>query len=175
MVPRDGAPRLRVTVQDAWDEVPLDLPATTSLADLKRAALDATRVKRDPDEYVVKFRGFELLDESRSLADAGLVPNGADRAPPAAASRPLTRAVAASPLALRWLTLFAAGFSPSTAPHCWGSASGRDGQGCWWPAPCCFSPPGSCCWSGGNTCAGWTRSARPGGSCVTRPRSCAGC
>jgi hypothetical protein len=69
--------RVRVTVQDAWDEVPLDLPPATSLADLKRAALDATRVMRDPDEYVLKFRGFELLDESRSLADAGLVPNGA--------------------------------------------------------------------------------------------------
>jgi hypothetical protein len=66
-----------VTVQDAWDEVPLDLPSATSLAELKRAALDATRVMRDPDEYVLKFRGFELLDESRSLADAGLVPNGA--------------------------------------------------------------------------------------------------
>ncbi|HEU4523752.1 MAG TPA: hypothetical protein VFR62_01955 [Gemmatimonadales bacterium] len=69
--------RLRVTVQDAWDEVPLDLPPATSLAELKRAALDATRVRRDPDEYVLKFRGFELLDESQSLADAGLVPNGA--------------------------------------------------------------------------------------------------
>ena len=69
--------RLRVTVQDAWDEVPLDLPPATSLAELKRAALDATRVRRDPDEYVLKFRGFELLDESQSLADAGLVSNGA--------------------------------------------------------------------------------------------------
>jgi hypothetical protein len=69
--------RLRVTVQDAWDEVPLDLPTAASLAELKRAALEATKVNRDPDEYVLKFRGFELLDESRSLADAGLVPNGA--------------------------------------------------------------------------------------------------
>ena len=69
--------RLRVTVQDAWDEVPLDLPSGASLAELKRAALDATKVSRDPDEYVMKFRGFELFDESRSLADAGLVPNGA--------------------------------------------------------------------------------------------------
>lgn len=69
--------RLRVTVQDAWDEVPLDLPSGTSLAELKRAALDATKVRRDPDEYVLKFRGFELFDESRTLADAGLVPNGA--------------------------------------------------------------------------------------------------
>ena len=64
-------------VQDAWDEVPIDLPPGSSLAELKRAALDATKVRRDPDEYVLKFRGAELFDESRSLADAGLVPNGA--------------------------------------------------------------------------------------------------
>jgi hypothetical protein len=69
--------RLRVMVQDAWDEVPLDLPPATSLGQLKRMALDATKVTRDPDEYVLKFRGAELYDESRSLADAGLVTNGA--------------------------------------------------------------------------------------------------
>ena len=72
-----GNLRLRVMVQDAWDEVPLDLSVAASLADLKRAALEATKVTRDPDDYVLKFRGFELFDESRSLADAGLVPNGA--------------------------------------------------------------------------------------------------
>lgn len=69
--------RLRVTVEDAWDEVPLDLPPGTSLAELKRRALDATKVVGDPDGYVLKFRGAELFDESRSVADAGLVPNGA--------------------------------------------------------------------------------------------------
>jgi hypothetical protein len=68
---------VRVMVQDVWDEVRLDLPATTSLAHLKQRALDATRVTRDPAGYVLKFRGAELLDESRSLAEAGLVPNGA--------------------------------------------------------------------------------------------------
>ena len=68
---------LRVMVQDAWDEVRLDLPPATPLAELKRMALAATRVVRDPAGYVVKFRGAELLDESRSLAEAGLVPNGA--------------------------------------------------------------------------------------------------
>jgi hypothetical protein len=68
---------LRVTVQDAWDEVPLALPPATPVAELKRRALEATRVTRNPDEYVVKFRGAELIDESRSLVDAGLVPNGA--------------------------------------------------------------------------------------------------
>ena len=67
----------RVMVPDAWDEVQLDLPASTPLAELKRQALQATRVTGDPAAYVVKFRGAELLDESRTLADAGLVPNGA--------------------------------------------------------------------------------------------------
>jgi hypothetical protein len=69
--------RLRVMVQDAWDEIPLDLPPGTPLSELKRAALEATRVTQDPGDYVIKFRGAELYDESRTLADAGLVPNGA--------------------------------------------------------------------------------------------------
>jgi hypothetical protein len=69
--------RLRVMVQDAWDEIPLDLPPGTSLAELKQLALKATKVMRNPDEYLLKFRGAELYDESRSLADAGLVANGA--------------------------------------------------------------------------------------------------
>lgn len=68
---------LRVMVQDAWDEVRLDLPSGTTLGELKRRALEATRVTRDPAGYVLKFRGAELGDETQSLADAGLVPNGA--------------------------------------------------------------------------------------------------
>jgi hypothetical protein len=69
--------RLRVTVQDAWDEVMLEVPDTTSLGEVKRQALEATRIIRDPDGYVLKFRGAELSDETRSVADAGVVPNGA--------------------------------------------------------------------------------------------------
>jgi hypothetical protein len=68
---------LRVMVQDAWDQVRLDLPAATPLAEVKRQALQATRVTGNPDAYLLKFRGAELEDESRSLADAGLVSNGA--------------------------------------------------------------------------------------------------
>jgi hypothetical protein len=71
-----GTIPLRVMVQDAWDEIPLDLPVTTSLADLKRRALETARVRADPTDYLLKFRGAELRDESRSLAEAGLVPNG---------------------------------------------------------------------------------------------------
>lgn len=69
--------QLRVMVQDAWDEVPLDLPAGTSLSELKHLALKATKVVRNPEEYLLKFHGAELYDESRSLADAGLVANSA--------------------------------------------------------------------------------------------------
>lgn len=72
-----GGLPVRVMVQDAWDEVMLDLSPATSLAELKRRALDATRVVRNPAGYLLKFRGAELADESLSLSDAGLVPNGA--------------------------------------------------------------------------------------------------
>jgi hypothetical protein len=64
-------------VEDVWDEVLLELPNTTPVGEIKRQALAATRVRRDPSHYVLKFRGAELSDESRSAADAGLVPNAA--------------------------------------------------------------------------------------------------
>jgi hypothetical protein len=68
---------IRVMVQDAWDEVRLELPPATLLGEVKRRALEATRVAGDPASYLLKFRGAELQDESRSLAEAGVVPNGA--------------------------------------------------------------------------------------------------
>jgi hypothetical protein len=68
---------VRVMVEDVWDEVFLELPEETPLAEIKRRALELTRVMRDPSEYVLKFRGAELADESLSLSQAGLVPNGA--------------------------------------------------------------------------------------------------
>ncbi len=68
---------IRVMVQDAWDEIHLELSSATPLAEVKRQALVATRVTGDPAGYLLKFRGAELQDETRSLADAGMVPNGA--------------------------------------------------------------------------------------------------
>lgn len=72
-----GAIPVRIMVEDAWDEISFQLPPSTSLADVKRQALEAAQVRGDPDRYLLKFRGAELRDESRSLADAGMVPNGA--------------------------------------------------------------------------------------------------
>jgi hypothetical protein len=64
-------------VEDVWDDVRLELPAETPVGEIKRQALALTRVKRDPSQYVLKYRGAELSDESRTLSAAGLVPNGA--------------------------------------------------------------------------------------------------
>jgi len=65
---------LRVMVQDVWDEVRLTAPSTSSLGELKRRALAVTRVMRDPDGYVMKFRGAELADGT-TLEEAGVVPD----------------------------------------------------------------------------------------------------
>lgn len=75
--PAPAALPLRVMVVDVWDEVQVELPPETPVAEVKRRALELVRVRRDPGDYVLKFRGAELLDEQRSLADAGLVPNAA--------------------------------------------------------------------------------------------------
>jgi hypothetical protein len=68
---------VRVMVEDAWDEVYLELPGATLLSELKREALERTHVDRDPSEYMIKYRGAAMADESRSIAEAGVVPNAA--------------------------------------------------------------------------------------------------
>jgi hypothetical protein len=68
---------LRVMVEDVWDEVFLELPDELPVSEIKRQALELTRVTRDPSEYILKFRGAQVFDESVSLAKAGFVPNGA--------------------------------------------------------------------------------------------------
>jgi hypothetical protein len=66
---------VRVMVPDVWDEVLLELPPTASVAELKRLALARFRVRYDPEDYVVKFRGAEVQDEACSLGEAGIGPN----------------------------------------------------------------------------------------------------
>ncbi len=66
---------VRIMVYEAWDEVRLEFPATTSVADAKRRALELTHVDQPPDIFEVKYLGALILDESISLRDAGIVPN----------------------------------------------------------------------------------------------------
>jgi hypothetical protein len=68
---------VRVMVEDAWDQVTLELPSTTSVTDVKRQALTLTHRTGDPGQYLVKFRGAEISDESRSLAENGVVTRAA--------------------------------------------------------------------------------------------------
>ncbi len=68
---------VRVMVTPVWDQVFLAVDADTTVAKLKRDALQAA-LKRsgiDPADYVVKFRGAQVLDESDTLGRLGAVPN----------------------------------------------------------------------------------------------------
>jgi hypothetical protein len=70
---------VRVMVTDVWDQVFLAVEPTMTVAQLKRQAL-AQALKRAPlrpEDYVVKFRGAQVLDESTTLAALGVVPNSA--------------------------------------------------------------------------------------------------
>jgi hypothetical protein len=66
---------VRIMVEDAWDEVRLEFPGTTSVADAKRRALELTHVPEPAEIFEVKYRGALILDEGVSLRDAGIVPN----------------------------------------------------------------------------------------------------
>jgi hypothetical protein len=68
---------VRVMVQDAWDQVTLELPPAAPVREAKQQALTLTHTAGRPDDFLVKFRGAEVLDESRSLSDAGVVANAA--------------------------------------------------------------------------------------------------
>lgn len=69
-----GGLAIRVMVQDAWDQVDITVPAAMSVSELKQKALAMTHTDGTPDEFAVKFRGAELLDEGQSLTQAGVVP-----------------------------------------------------------------------------------------------------
>lgn len=69
--------KVRVTLLDTLDESALMVPATTRVAELKQTTLARAGIKRPASEYVVKYKGAELYEGSRTLADAGVVPDGA--------------------------------------------------------------------------------------------------
>ncbi|MEO8140939.1 MAG: hypothetical protein ABI742_14895 [Gemmatimonadota bacterium] len=67
---------IRVMVQDAWDQVALQLAPATTVAETKQRALALTHTGGKPEEFLVKFHGAEVFDESRSLEDTGVSTNG---------------------------------------------------------------------------------------------------
>lgn len=64
---------VRVMVTDAWDQVFLAVGPETTVADLKRQALlrALRRASLPADQYIVKFRGALIQDETVTLAGLG--------------------------------------------------------------------------------------------------------
>jgi hypothetical protein len=68
---------VRVMVTPVWDHIPVQVDGATTVAQLKREAL-RTALKRsdiDESEYIVKFRGALLLDESMTIGALQAGPN----------------------------------------------------------------------------------------------------
>jgi hypothetical protein len=71
-----GAPTITIRVQlaDVWDAVRIDAPASESVLAVKAAALVALAPEAERhDDFVMKLRGFEVLDENASLSEVGAV------------------------------------------------------------------------------------------------------
>ena len=63
---------IRVEMPDVWDTVRIEAPPSSSVLEVKRAALEALYPDGQfPDDFVMKLRGWEILDESESLRAAG--------------------------------------------------------------------------------------------------------
>jgi hypothetical protein len=64
---------VRVMVTDAWDQVFLAVGPDTTVADLKRQALTRAlkRASLPTAEYLVKFHGAAVTDESTTLRALG--------------------------------------------------------------------------------------------------------
>jgi len=68
---------IRVMVTDVWDHVVLAVEPRTRVVELKRQALERA-LRRSGirlEDYVVKFRGAEVLDESVSVGALGAEAN----------------------------------------------------------------------------------------------------
>jgi hypothetical protein len=70
-----GVPTItvRVEIPELWDVVRIEVPPTETVLSVKVAALAALSPRADQRHYVMKLRGFEMLDEQQSLADAGAI------------------------------------------------------------------------------------------------------
>jgi hypothetical protein len=68
---------IRVTLLDTLDAHDLEVPSTTPVTEVKKAALARSGIRRRASEYVVKYKGAELFEAGMTLADSGVVAGGA--------------------------------------------------------------------------------------------------
>ena len=63
---------VRVEMAEMWDAVRISVSANEPVVTIKRAALEKLGAADElPEEFVMKLRGWEVLDEGESLTDAG--------------------------------------------------------------------------------------------------------
>lgn len=69
----EGSFTFRVEASDLWDAVRVVAKPETSVAEVKRTALaHFFPVQEYVEDYVLKFRGWEILDEGAALRDVGI-------------------------------------------------------------------------------------------------------
>ena len=69
-----GSITLRVEASDLWETVRVIARPDTPVAGVKRRVIaELFPNHKSPDDFVLKLRGWEVLDERSSLKDAGIV------------------------------------------------------------------------------------------------------
>jgi hypothetical protein len=70
--PDEAVISVRVQMPEVWDLARFEAPPSTPVHELKRLALEALYPDWErPEEFVMKLNGFEVLDESAPLGEAG--------------------------------------------------------------------------------------------------------
>lgn len=65
---------VRVELAELWDAIRINVSPNEPVVTIKRAAIEALGAGDEPpEEYVMKLRGWEVLDEGESLIDAGAI------------------------------------------------------------------------------------------------------
>jgi hypothetical protein len=69
-----GTITLRVEASDIWETLRVIARPETPVSEVKKRVVDELFPSNEfPDEFVLKLRGWEVLDENSSLADSGVV------------------------------------------------------------------------------------------------------
>lgn len=71
--PGKGVFTIRVEAAELWDSVRVIAPSTTTVAEIGKRVIERLFPNSHSDEFVLKYRGWEMLDLNASLASAGVV------------------------------------------------------------------------------------------------------
>lgn len=71
--PGKGVFTIRVEAAELWDSVRVIAPSTASVGEIRQRVVETLFPNGHADEFVLKYRGWEMLDLSSSLASAGVV------------------------------------------------------------------------------------------------------